>query len=93
MYFCERAVTYYYNMIIHLKLWYNVPFPLVSFPFLLLLLLLPLPPRLLLSSLLRLYLRHMGFPRLGVKSELHLRATPQPQQQLIWATSATYATA
>ena len=38
-------------------------------------------------------LRHMEVPRLGVKSELQLPATPQPQQLRIQVTSATYITA
>ena len=37
-----------------------------------------------------LYLQHMEVPRLGVKSELWLWPTPQPQQLGIRATSATY---
>ena len=33
---------------------------------------------------------HIEVPRLGVKLKLQLRATPQPQQHWIQATSATY---
>ena len=39
------------------------------------------------------HLQHMGAPRLGVKSELQLGSTPQPQQCEIWAVSAPYTTA
>ena len=44
-------------------------------------------------SFLLLHLQHMEVPGLGVKLELHLRRTPQPQQYLILATSVTYTTA
>ena len=37
--------------------------------------------------------RHMEVPSLGVKSELQLRPTPQPQQHQIWATPVTHTTA
>ena len=39
-----------------------------------------------------LQLWHMEVPRLGVKSELLPRLTPQPQQRGIWAASSTYTT-
>ena len=39
---------------------------------------------------LRPHLWHMEIPRVGVKSELQLRLTPQPQQHQIQATSVTY---
>ena len=40
-----------------------------------------------------LHLRHMEVPRLRLESELQLALTPLPQQQRIWAGSATYAIA
>ena len=39
------------------------------------------------------HLQHVEILRLGVKSELQLKATPQPQQPWIQATSVTYTTA
>ena len=38
------------------------------------------------------HLWYMEVPRLGVKSELVLWSTPQPQHYWIWDTSATYTT-
>ena len=39
------------------------------------------------------HLRHMEVPRLGVELELYSQPIPQPQQDGIQATSATYTTA
>ena len=36
------------------------------------------------------HLRHMEVPKLGVELELTCQLTPQPQQDQIWAVSATY---
>ena len=44
-------------------------------------------------SFLGLHPQHMEVPRLGVQSEYGCRPTPQPQQQQIRVTSATYTTA